>query len=128
MRKVTCMSDIVSEITAQRGSVYGEFLHNAIVSQKIKLAMRGIPDPDNDGLRWENLPFDVRESLDLIALKISRIITGDHNHIDNWDDIGGYARIVADRIRRSNVSCETSSNRVPASPSTEDAEHERAGA
>jgi delta-aminolevulinic acid dehydratase/porphobilinogen synthase len=93
------MSDIVAEITKQRGSVYGPFLHNAIVAQAIKAAMRRIPDPDNEGLRWENLPLDVREGLDLIALKMSRIVTGDHEYLDNWDDIGGYAKIVADRIR-----------------------------
>lgn len=95
------MIDVVSEITRQRGSVYGSFLHNAIVAQAIKAAMRNIPDPDNEGLRWDNLPLDVREGLDLIALKISRIITGSHEHLDNWDDIGGYAKIVADRIRNS---------------------------
>lgn len=93
------MSDIVAEITKKRGSVYGPFLHNAIVAQSIKAALRNIPDPDNEGLRWENLPLDVRESLDLIALKMSRIVTGDGEYLDNWDDIGGYAKIVADRIR-----------------------------
>ena len=95
------MNKIVSEITAKRGSVYGPFLHNALVAQAIKAAIRNIPDPDNEGLRWENLPLDVREGLDLIALKMSRIVTGDALYIDNWDDIGGYAKIVADRIRAS---------------------------
>ena len=98
------MSDIVSEITAKRGSVYGSFLHNALVAQAIKAALRNIPDPDNEGLRWENLPLDVREGLDLIALKMSRIVTGDAQYLDNWDDIGGYAKIVADRIRAANTS------------------------
>lgn len=93
--------NIVSEITAKRGAVYGPFLHNAIVAQKLKAALRAIPDPDNEGLRWENLPADVREALDLIVLKMSRIVTGDGEYLDNWDDIGGYAKIVADRIRGS---------------------------
>lgn len=92
------MSDIVAEITKQRSSVYGPFLHNAIVAQAIKAAMRNVPNPDND-TRWEDLPHDVREALDLIALKMSRIITGDPAYLDNWDDIGGYAKIVADRFR-----------------------------
>lgn len=42
---------------------------------------------------------DAREGLDLIMLKVSRIVTGDPTHLDNWDDIGGHARIVADRLR-----------------------------
>lgn len=95
------MNDVVTEITKQRGSVYGPFLHNALVAQAIKAAIRGIPDPDNEGMSWENLPLDVRESLDLIALKMSRIVTGSAEYLDNWDDIGGYAKIVADRIRAS---------------------------
>lgn len=95
------MNDVVSEITRARGSVYGLFLHNGIVSQNIKLALRGIPDPDNEGLTWGKLPPDVREALDAMALKMSRIVTGDPEFLDNWDDIGGYAKIVADRIRKS---------------------------
>lgn len=95
------MAPIVDQITAARGSVYGPFLHNSIVAQALKAAMRGIPDPDNEGRRWERLPLDVREGLDLIALKVSRIVTGDPEYLDNWDDIGGYAKIVADRIRKA---------------------------
>lgn len=126
-RRVTCMKDIVADITAARGSVYGPFLHNAIVAQAIKAALRGIPDPDNEGARWENLPLDVREGLDLIALKMSRIVTGSADYLDNWDDIGGYAKIVADRIRASkNISRETSAHRVPVSSQTDEREHERA--
>ncbi len=35
-----------------------------------------------------------RESLDLIATKIARILSGDPNHEDHWLDIEGYARIA----------------------------------
>lgn len=66
--------------------------------------MRSIPDPDGTPVIsavWDTLPVDVREGLDLIALKISRIVTGEPEYLDNWDDIGGYAKIVADRIRQS---------------------------
>lgn len=98
------MNDVVSEITNKRATVYGAFLHNALVAQAIKDAMRNLPDPDNECQGWGALPHDVREGLDLIALKMSRILTGDPEYLDNWDDIGGYARIVADRIRRKNAA------------------------
>lgn len=87
-------ASVVEQITTKRGSVYGPFFNNAIVAQNVKDAMHSAP-----GLTWGRLPFDVREALDLIALKISRIVTGDPEYLDNWDDIGGYAKIVADRIR-----------------------------
>lgn len=93
------MVDVVAEITTKRASVYGYYLHNAIVSQAIKSAMRNIPDPDNEGIGWDSLPVDVRDSLEMMACKISRIVTGNPEYLDNWDDIGGYAKIVADRIR-----------------------------
>jgi len=88
----------VEQITAARGPVYGPFLHNAIVAQNIKAAFQSAPP------RPDRLPADVQEALDLIALKISRIVTGDPEYLDNWDDIGGYAKIVADRIRNKGVT------------------------
>lgn len=87
------MTDIVGEITKQRGQVYGPFMDNAALAQEIKDAMRR-----HSG--WSQLPMDARESLDMIAYKIARIVTGSWQHVDNWDDIGGYARLVADRLRR----------------------------
>lgn len=92
--------DVVAEITKARGSVYGPFLHNAVVGQAIRSALRNLPNPDNDR-HWEDLPLDVREGLDYIAGKMSRIVTGDPEYLDNWDDIGGFAKIVTDRIRKT---------------------------
>lgn len=92
--------DVVAQITKERGSKYGLFVHNAVVAQAVKAAIRNIPNPDNEPDPWGALPLDVREALDLIALKMSRIVTGEPEYLDNWDDIGGYAKIVADRIRR----------------------------
>lgn len=46
-----------------------------------------------NGKRWNSLlPFQ-REALDLIATKISRILTGDPFAPDHWDDIAGYAHL-----------------------------------
>lgn len=89
--------DAVTEILQQRGSVYGLFTHNAETTNRIREAMRHSPS------RWDLLPDDVKLGLDLIALKIARIVTGDHSHLDNYDDIAGYAKIVADRIRNERV-------------------------
>lgn len=94
------MTDLITEITKKRSSVYGPFLHNAIVAQAIKNALRGIPDPDNEGILYDHLPADIREGLELMALKMSRIVTGDPEYLDNWDDIAGYAKCVGDRIRK----------------------------
>ena len=34
----------------------------------------------------------------MFAHKIGRILVGDPNHRDHWDDISGYAVLVADRL------------------------------
>lgn len=36
------------------------------------------------------------ESLDLIATKIARIISGDAANPEHWDDIAGYAKLVSE--------------------------------
>jgi hypothetical protein len=41
---------------------------------------------------------DQMYALDMILVKIGRIINGDPNYDDNWRDISGYATLVADRL------------------------------
>lgn len=81
----------IEETTAARRSVYGSFSDNAAVAQAIKNSMRA-----HEG--WEGLPSTMKEGLDLIALKMSRIVTGDWRHKDNPHDIGGYAKCMEDFI------------------------------
>lgn len=38
-----------------------------------------------------------RQALNLIAMKISRILVGNENHTDHWHDIGGYAKLGEER-------------------------------
>lgn len=88
---------VVDEILKARGGAtgpYGPFYNNAEVSQKIKDIMRR-------SRSWDKLDLGEKEALDQIALKMSRIVTGnDPHYLDNWDDIQGYVRIVADRLRQ----------------------------
>lgn len=35
----------------------------------------------------------------MIAHKIGRILNGDPNYRDSWDDIAGYAKLAADRCK-----------------------------
>lgn len=83
----------VDKIVEERGSVYGPFENNAALSQRIKEAMQM-------SLNYNKLSPLHKEALDIIALKISRIVTGnDPNFLDHWDDIAGYATRVAKTIR-----------------------------
>ena len=89
------MGDVM-ETLDQREKQHGDFRDVSRVSQSIKWAMWGMIDRDV-------LPAYQRESLDLIATKIGRIICGDPNSIDHWLDIEGYARLVRNTLEKDNV-------------------------
>ena len=80
------------EILAERGRRYGVFMDHAAITQHLKQVMfthRG----------RETLAVDQVEALEMIAHKIGRILNGDSNYADSWDDIAGYAKLVADRLK-----------------------------
>lgn len=89
------MTDI-NETLAVRETRYGEYMNVADISQNIKFVMHQTNN-------WGTLDPDQMESLDMIANKIGRILNGDPNYDDSWHDIAGYATLVADRLRKSQV-------------------------
>lgn len=74
-----------------RGSTHGDYTHMSITIQNIKNAM-------HSGEAWGMCSAMQREALELIATKIGRIVCGDSNCIDHWDDVIGYATLARDRI------------------------------
>ena len=84
----------IDRILEERGERYGKFKDHAYVTQELKnLAYRFL------SVREKTLAHDQAEALDMIFHKIGRILNGDPDYIDSWDDIAGYAKLVADRLR-----------------------------
>ena len=81
----------VDALLAERGSRYGSFPVHAAITQNIKSAMEASPN-------WAKLAPDQREALEMIAHKIGRILNGDPDYDDSWDDIAGYATLVFKRL------------------------------
>lgn len=81
----------VDAILEQRGSRYGSFEEKAVFIQGMKKLMRYTPN-------WDALSADTREALEMIVHKIGRVTHGDSEYSDNFMDIAGYARLVADRL------------------------------
>jgi hypothetical protein len=81
----------LDDILKERGGRYGLFKDNALIAQELKEVMRR-------GIKWSALAPDQKEALDMFAAKISRLLTGDPDYADNWDDIAGYAKLVAGRL------------------------------
>jgi hypothetical protein len=85
--------DELSATLQERGSQYGAFIAQAAIAQTLKRAMRACPN-------WPKLQSDQREALELIAMKVSRILNGNPDHHDSWHDIAGYAQLVANRVKK----------------------------
>ena len=86
-------TDKVAIILNDREQTHGNFEDHARVTQLFK----GTLDHEI-GLRrarkQPELSMMQRESIEMILHKIGRIIAGNPNFQDHWDDIAGYARIA----------------------------------
>ena len=77
----------------ERGKTHGDFTDHARITQNIKAMMYGETS-------YMSLTAPARESLEMIAHKIGRILAGDPNFRDHWADIAGYATLVAERCSK----------------------------
>lgn len=75
----------------ERGDRYGAFDGHSQIAQGIKVAMRLSP-------KWWALTPSHKESLEMIAHKIGRILNGDPNYADSWVDIAGYAQLIVKQL------------------------------
>jgi len=73
-----------------REMTHGNYPDTARMSQFLKHYLREQPG-------WEKLSAGQQESLDMIVVKIARILSGDPNEKDHWLDIAGYASLVSGR-------------------------------
>jgi hypothetical protein len=83
----------IKELLEGRGTSYGKFSSHAEVTQSLKLVVF------NTKAREKFSSSDQVEALEMILHKIGRIVNGDHDYLDNWVDIAGYAKLVADRLQ-----------------------------
>jgi hypothetical protein len=74
----------IEKLLSEREKQHGDYKDVSRISQSLKEVFRSGPN-------WEKLPDMQKESLELIASKIARILSGDSGVRDHWDDIGGYA-------------------------------------
>lgn len=86
------MTDTITATLTERGKRYGTFVGHAKITQDLKTVMHIHPG-------WIKLADDQKESLEMVAHKIGRILNGDPDYDDSWVDIAGYAKLVADRLQ-----------------------------
>jgi len=71
----------------EREKTHGNFDHTAKTTQMIKRLIRYAP-------AYMDTSEGQRESLDMIAVKLARIMCGDPHEPDHWRDIAGYALLA----------------------------------
>jgi hypothetical protein len=88
------------DLLIERGKTHGDYEIHARITQRL---MEVILDEDlgiaEIGLS-SKLNHMQRESIHMICHKIGRILAGDPDFRDHWDDIAGYAKLVADRCSK----------------------------
>ena len=80
-------------LLVERESTHGDFAKNAEISQDFKRIFR-------TELEDVMEPEVITESLDMIALKLSRILSGKFDEPDHWRDIAGYANLVVEHLEK----------------------------
>ena len=81
----------VDAVLKQRGKSHGDYGDWCAIVQEYKKIARLA--------NWDKLSPVQRETLDMIFVKIGRILIGDPNLPDHWVDIEGYARLAWERLK-----------------------------
>lgn len=84
------MPKYTDQILNAREVTHGDWNTTASVSQLIKDAIASAGS--------ERLSPQQAEALDLIATKIARIVSGNPDAAEHWDDIAGYAKLVSSHL------------------------------
>jgi hypothetical protein len=77
----------IKDTLSTREGQYGRYETVSQISQDIKKTMRQSPN-------YYIMPDYARESLDMIANKMARLLNGDFMLNDSWHDISGYSALV----------------------------------
>jgi len=73
-------------LTQERGKSHGDWMHQAAVGVGLDQVLQA-------GQSYAGMRPYQRKAVDMIAVKLSRIVAGDASFDDHWDDIAGYAHL-----------------------------------
>lgn len=80
-----------NELLTQRNRTHGDYREQSRITQEFKRLMRDTPN-------WRGLSDSEKDSLEMVAVKVGRILAGNPHFKDHWDDIAGYAKLIANQI------------------------------
>lgn len=81
----------VNDILMCHERTHGAFTEQGAFAQRLKAKCRMAPN-------WGDMQDYQKEALEMVMHKVSRILFGDPDEIDHWDDIAGYAKLVSKEL------------------------------
>lgn len=79
-------------LTQERGKTHGRFCDHASYTQSLKRVMYRA-EAERRARKQVPLNDMQRESLEMVFHKVGRILAGEADFQDHWDDIAGYAHL-----------------------------------
>lgn len=86
----------IQGLLVERGKAHGDFSVHAACTQQLKGVLQSFPN-------WEKLSCEQKEVLEMVAHKIGRIMSGDPNFHDHWQDASGYFQLAANKCGEPHV-------------------------
>lgn len=80
-----------TELLAERQKTHGEYAEHARCTQELLRVLQSERG-------WPTLSDIQKESLHMICHKMGRVVTGNPDIADHWDDMAGYATLISQRI------------------------------
>lgn len=78
--------ELGDKILNERQKTHGDYNEVARVSQSLRNIMK-------ETVNWKRLNDSQREALEMMCSKFGRLLSGDMNFKDHWDDLSGYAKL-----------------------------------
>lgn len=85
------MTDTTQAILIERAKTHGDYGDHARITQGLKRILRA---------ERKTLSDPHQEAIEMILHKIGRVIAGNADFNDHWDDIAGYAKLASDACRK----------------------------
>lgn len=82
----------IQDLLASRDHSHGDYKDTARIAQQTKELW-------HSQTGWGDLDACQKETLDMFATKIGRILAGDQNFRDSWVDLTGYSQLIVNRIK-----------------------------
>lgn len=85
--------DPITALILTRARTHGDFTEGSKFAETFITIFEDHPT-------WALLPAFARQSIRMQASKYGRIMAGDWDFADHWNDVSGYSKLVADRCSK----------------------------